>query len=240
MTLHLKRFQRLLGRVKNGSLSVWKNRKIASLFPMVMITFSVFPIIPANSTNLNEMQNITFKFDTSSTSILTSAKSVSVITPGESTVQRIERERLEAEAKTRAEVEAKSLASRNTISRERRVYSDPSNFDSIYQRAESVLGVDWKLLKSIHLAETGGSGSSGIRNASGATGPMQFLPSTFRRHGVDGNGDGITDITNVEDAIFSAAGYLNACGYPNVKQALWGYNPSTRYFNKVMGIYNSI
>jgi membrane-bound lytic murein transglycosylase B len=63
---------------------------------------------------------------------------------------------------------------------------------------------------------------------------MQFLPSTWKHYGVDGNGDGVADITNVNDAIFSAANYLKACGYPNIKSALWGYNPSTRYYTKVM------
>lgn len=154
------------------------------------------------------------------------------IVPGESRIDRENREKAEAAAKAK---------SRNLVSREKRVYNDPSDFDAIYLRAQNAYGVDARILKAVHTVETGRSGSTGLTNhtGSGATGPMQFLPSTWRRHGVDGNGDGIADISNVEDAIFSAAAYLKACGYPNVQKALWGYNPSTSYFNKVMGIARS-
>jgi len=121
-----------------------------------------------------------------------------------------------------------------------KAYNDPANFDEIYQRAQSVYGVNWKILKAIHYVETGCSGSTSKRSYAGAVGPMQFLLSTWRSYGVDGNGDGEADITNVEDAIFTAARYLFACGYPNVKRALWGYNPSTSYYNKVMEVAYSI
>ena len=163
--------------------------------------------------------------------------SISKIVPGESVAQRETREKAEAEAKVLAQKK------RDTVSREARVavkiYSDPANFDEIYQRAGNAMGVSPALLKAIHTVETGASGSTYRSNPSGATGPMQFLPSTFRRHGIDGNGDGIADISNVEDAIFSAAAYLKACGYPDMKKALWGYNPSTSYYNKIMRLATS-
>jgi membrane-bound lytic murein transglycosylase B len=176
-------------------------------------------------------------FDTSSPKVLTVKSNVSVITPGESQNQ------VEIKAQSVAAAKAKALAistaSRDTVTRERRVYTDPTNFDEIYQRASDAYGVNPMLLKAIHTIESGASGSTTKSNASGATGPMQFLPSTFRTYGVDGNGDGVKDIANVEDAIFSAAKYLVACGYPNVKTALWGYNPSTRYYTKVMSLAQS-
>ncbi|MFA7254365.1 MAG: lytic transglycosylase domain-containing protein [Patescibacteria group bacterium] len=161
------------------------------------------------------------------------------IIPGESQIEK--EKRLVAEA--RAEAQAKALAlekTRETISREKRVYSDPSDFNAIYEAAGAAFGLDPKLLKAIHIVETGASGSTSRSNPSGATGPMQFLPSTFRAYGVDGNGDGIKDITNVSDAIFSAAKYLKACGYPNVKKALWGYNPSNSYYTKVMKVVKGL
>ena len=238
MTLLMKRVRDFAWRAKNGFISIWNNKRIVPLFPMVAITFSMFPITSTNQPVEASSMVSTIQLDLKSSSILSSTKTNSVITPGESTVQRIEREQAEALAKARAD--ARVTVSRNTISRERRVYNDPADFDSIYQRAEAVIGVDWKLLKSIHIVETGASGSTYRANPSGATGPMQFLPSTFKRHAVDGNGDGVLDITNVEDAIFSAAQYLKDCGYPNIKSALWGYNPSTSYFNKVTRIYNGL
>lgn len=185
-------------------------------------------------------QDASVKLDTSSHKVITIDSAKPEIKPGESQVQREAREKAEAEAKAKAEAAA-AAAARNTISRGTRIiYSDPSDFVSIYKRAEAAYGVDWKLLNAIHYVETGASGSTYKANPSGATGPMQFLPSTFRRHGVDGNGDGIKDIGNVEDAIFSAAAYLKACGYPDVKKALWGYNPSSSYYNKVMSVMNGI
>lgn len=177
-----------------------------------------------------------------SSNVLVVKSTASTIKPGDSVAQREESAKqaaIQAAKLAEANKIAAASISRETISRERRVYNDPSDFDTIYQKAGSAFGVDWRLLKAIHKVETGSSGSTLRSNPSGATGPMQFLPSTFRRHGVDGNGDGIKDIGNVEDAIFSAAAYLRACGYPDVKKALWGYNPSTSYFNKVMGIARS-
>lgn len=179
-------------------------------------------------------------FDTSSPKVLTVKRNISVITPGESKNQAEIKSKQAAEADAKAkQLALVATTSRDTVTRERRVYTDPTNFDEIYQRASDVYGVNPMLLKAIHTIETGASGSTTRSNPSGATGPMQFLPSTFRTYGVDGNGDGIKDIGNVEDAIFSAAKYLVACGYPNVKTALWGYNPSTRYYTKVMSLAQS-
>jgi len=41
-----------------------------------------------------------------------------------------------------------------------------------------------------------------------AVGPMQFLPGTWRTHGMDGSGDGVADLDNLYDATRSAADYL--------------------------------
>ncbi len=45
-----------------------------------------------------------------------------------------------------------------------------------------------------------------------AVGPMQFIPSTWRRWERDGNGDGVADPNNVYDAAATAAHYLCASG----------------------------
>lgn len=161
---------------------------------------------------------------------------IPTIVPGESVLQKTEREaREQAETKVRAEAKAKQAIIRKTVS-----YSNPGNFADVYVKAGDAYGVDPRLLEAIHQIETGKSGSTSRQSYAGATGPMQFLPSTFRRYGVDGNGDSVKDITNVEDAIFAAANYLKACGYPNIKKALWGYNPSQSYYNKVTTIARSI
>ena len=43
-----------------------------------------------------------------------------------------------------------------------------------------------------------------------AVGPMQFIPSTWAMDGADGNGDGIKDPQNIDDASLAAARYLCA------------------------------
>lgn len=222
-------------KVKNQFMA----QKLAS-FALItaMLPIGILPVATPK-TVIDDNYKSHVVIDTSRADLLDSNIKIVQIVPGESQVQIIEREKAEAEAKAAAEAKAKlATSSRNIVSRERRTYNDPSDFDGIYARAQAAYGVDARLLKAIHQVETGGSGSTGLTNhsGSGATGPMQFMPSTWRRHGVDGNGDGIADINNVEDAIFSAAAYLKACGYPNVKKALWGYNPSTAYYNKVMRI----
>lgn len=159
------------------------------------------------------------------------------IVPGESKVQKETREKIEADAIAK---QADQNTRLNVISRDRRVYSDPGSFETVYGAAAERFGVDARLLKAIHYVETGCSGSTSKRSFAGAIGPMQFLASTFNRHAVDGNGDGILDVTNLEDSIFSAAAYLRACGYPNIKSALHGYNPSSAYYRKVASVARSL
>lgn len=206
------------------------------LIPLNVLSVSGEALI---NNKVDENNKVVLKMDTTSPSIISDTKGGNSITPGESKIERESREAAEAKAQAAA---LKAKAQRETISRERRVYADPSDFNTIYQGAEARYGVNAIILRAIHIAETGGSGSTNRVNTSGsgAQGPMQFLPSTWRRHAVDGNNDGISDINNVSDAIYTAAAYLKACGYPDVKKALWGYNPSSSYYNKVMGIARSL
>ena len=222
----------------------WKNiHKIIATVLLIVSFISINPTM-AEEAKIEKINNAV-KLNLKNEKPAVLEKSKPVIVPGESTIQRQAREQAEAEVKAKAEadrlrIEAESAPKRNTISREKRVYNDPSNFDAIYMRAEDRYGVDWRILKAVHYIETGGSGSTSRSSYAGAQGPMQFLPSTWRRYGVDGNGDGVADITNVEDAIYSAAAYLQVCGNPDVKKALWGYNPSSAYFRKVMDVAASL
>src|SRR3954453_8464028 len=72
-----------------------------------------------------------------------------------------------------------------------------------------------------------------------AVGPMQFIPSTWRTSGVDGNGDGAADPNNLYDAAASAARYLcRAAGAGSSPQAIGGavfsYNHDWGYVTKVL------
>ncbi len=233
---------------------IMKNLKIALLERLkgrndiakkLVISLAIMAILPLGIADATEEVNETkIKLDTNSHELLVLDDSKVEIIPGESKIEREAREKAEAEAKAKAEELAKikvSAESANTVSTySTKIYNDPANFDEIYQRAQAVYGVDWRLLKAVHYVETGCSGSTSKSSYAGAVGPMQFLPSTWRAYGVDGNGDGQADITNVEDAIFAAARYLSACGYPDVKRALWGYNPSTSYYYKVVELATSL
>lgn len=173
--------------------------------------------------------------------VITPAK-ISKIVPGESVHDRDAR--LVAEEAVQAAAAKAAVAKKATTAQKTAVAStvpDPADFKALYRAAGGAFGVAPEIIEAIHQVETGKSGSTARSNPSGATGPMQFLVSTFRNHSVDGNGDGVKDVHNVSDAVFSAAKYLRDCGYQtDVKKALWGYNPSTSYCNRVLAIARSI
>ena len=76
-------------------------------------------------------------------------------------------------------------------------------------------------------------------SSAGAMGPMQFLPSTWAAYGVDGDGDGRTDIMNPVDAVHGAARLLcaNGGGDPDrLASALWNYNHSDDYVRHVLAL----
>jgi membrane-bound lytic murein transglycosylase B len=71
-----------------------------------------------------------------------------------------------------------------------------------------------------------------------AVGPMQFIPSTWRLAGRDGNGDGTADPFNIDDAALSAATYLCAnhrdlTTSEGWRAAVYSYNQSEAYIRQV-------
>ncbi len=95
-----------------------------------------------------------------------------------------------------------------------------------YREAEAATGIGWEYLAAINLVETRMGRIDGLSTA-GATGPMQFLPTTWEECC---EGDPTVD----RDAINGAAVYLVRRGGPDdMARALLGYNPSDEYVEAI-------
>jgi hypothetical protein len=91
------------------------------------------------------------------------------------------------------------------------------------------------VLAAINFVETD-FGTDVATSSAGAEGWMAFLPSTFEEWGVDGDGDGVKDIFDAADAIYSAANYLHDSGAPaDWWAAVFAYNHAGWYVEKVLG-----
>lgn len=72
-----------------------------------------------------------------------------------------------------------------------------------------------------------------------AVGPLQFLPSTWQRWAADGDGDGVADPRDLDDAARAAAAYLCAGGRDLATSegwsaAIFSYNRSEAYVRDVL------
>jgi hypothetical protein len=119
----------------------------------------------------------------------------------------------------------------------------PGTYLDLYKVASGVCpGLSWTVLAAIGQVESGHGRNNGPSSA-GALGPMQFMPATWRAYGVDGDGDGKSDIWSPYDAVPSAARYLCANGAGQggnkLRSAVYRYNHSWSYVNKVLGLAGS-
>lgn len=79
-----------------------------------------------------------------------------------------------------------------------------------------------ELLHALHIADSKSISLAQMRGSwAGAMGQLQFMPSTFRSHAVDYDGDGRIDLWNsVPDVLASAANYLAPNGWRD--DTTWG------------------
>lgn len=111
-----------------------------------------------------------------------------------------------------------------------------------YQQTGAEYGLDWTILAAIGKVESN-HGSGGTYGCilgpptpyGSAYGPMQFLQSSWAASAVDGNGDGLHDSCDYQDAIPSGANYLIQNGAPgDYYSAIFAYNQADWYVQQVL------
>jgi murein DD-endopeptidase MepM/ murein hydrolase activator NlpD len=106
----------------------------------------------------------------------------------------------------------------------------------IWQQAGAAYAIPWQVLAAINKIESNFGQNMGPSSA-GAIGWMQFMPSTWAQWGTDGNGDGVADPWNPNDAIWSAARYLAAAGgATDISRAVFAYNHADWYVSEVLDL----
>ena len=109
----------------------------------------------------------------------------------------------------------------------------PAEYARYTRAASACPGLDPVLLVAIHDVETRRA-DNGSTSVAGAVGPMQFLPSTWAHYGRDGDGDGVADAWDLDDALAGATALLCANDVVETPDtAIWNYNHSWTYVGLV-------
>lgn len=118
----------------------------------------------------------------------------------------------------------------------------PADLLLVYEEAATNCpGLPWPVVAAIGKAETNHNREPGTSDA-GALGPMQFLPATWEEYQADGDGDGVADVNDEEDAIHGAVRLLCANGGDaprTLRAAIHSYNRSDSYVTDVLAIARS-
>lgn len=117
---------------------------------------------------------------------------------------------------------------------------DGGSLDSAGEASAPIVGPSLNGAGFAAIADTDGGAFDGDARWDHAVGPMQFIPSTWRLAGKDGNGDGTADPFNIDDAALTAAAYLCAHGGDLTTpqgwtDAIYSYNQSDAYLRQVRG-----
>jgi hypothetical protein len=96
------------------------------------------------------------------------------------------------------------------------------------------------ILAAVHSVETDFGRLADVTSSAGAIGHFQFLPSSWRIFGADGDGDGRKDPYDFDDAVMGAAKHLRSSGGGDSaspgfwQRALFGYNHAQWYVEEVL------
>ena len=88
------------------------------------------------------------------------------------------------------------------------------------------------------IPDSDGGAIDGDAAADRAVGPMQLIPQTWRNWHTDGNGDGIQDPQNIDDAVMATTNYLCRASSALDTETGWraaisAYNSAPSYIDKV-------
>lgn len=106
-----------------------------------------------------------------------------------------------------------------------------------------IFGVSLAGDATAHIPDSDGGAIDGDSEYDRAVGPMQLIPQTWRNWHVDGNGDGIEDPQNMDDAVVATSNYLCRASGDMVSRDGWragilAYNSSHVYVQTVADAAN--
>jgi Transglycosylase SLT domain len=118
----------------------------------------------------------------------------------------------------------------------------PRDLLRVYQEAATNCpGLPWPVVAAIGKVETDHNREPATSSA-GEQGPMQFLPATWEEFQADGDGDGVADINDEDDAIYGAVRLLCAEGGGDpvsLQQAILAYDDAEEYLSEVLEVARS-
>lgn len=134
-----------------------------------------------------------------------------------------------------------TLAAIGSIESDHGRHGGATLLDSGYSEPR-ILGVPLNGDGVMAIPDTDGGAWDGDTVWDRAVGPMQFIPETWSRWGVDADGDGQADPNQIDDAAFAAARYLCASGevtsVDGWRGAVFSYNNLESYVDSVAATAN--